>query len=588
MCTQLLSQSARMVSHRKGGGSSGGEKTSSSSSSGSIHTQSISDSGFSKQATSDVNGGGAAETVPFGQLIAGHPQGRGTVDHVIGTGSTYGGGYPVCVAIGSAATYINNSEVYTRPYTTSPPGGVKTYAATILDSATLHIVVDNEIGTSLIADDTSNCSSVISVSTSNVPISTCKPLTDVSDASRIHSRSFGQSEAARGTKLSSELKRCEDKIAKLTEMESGVKKKWGIPQDADSTHVRQELHRTKSHPSTRDDVELLNGLQQAHLELGRIIDRLNFPTELQIPSISTDCAGAGLVDTSQFFALIVGIDRYPCSPLRGCVSDARLMEKYLAEHLRVPKNRIQLLLGPNEHTTADDAMKPSRANIINALLSLATNDEIQRDDNIIIYFAGHGSYYPPSEDDDTYGFIETLCPIDRDIMDENGKPIPDISDREFNVILSRIAEVKGQRITVILDCCHAGGASRTMRVSGARNARTGEFTLHEMLLAGESYLKNHPSYRSILGEDWTPNLDTHVLLAACQDHQVAKEKAKREDGRVVGYIGIFTESLIRVLQSSCGVEKPTYVDIIRAAGTSRYQTPVAFGKWKNSPVWHQE
>ncbi|KAK0475408.1 caspase domain-containing protein [Armillaria novae-zelandiae] len=294
-----------------------------------------------------------------------------------------------------------------------------------------------------------------------------------------------------------------------------------------------------------------------------------------------------LVETSRFFAVIVGIDRYPSCPLRGCVSDARLMEKYLTEHLRVPKNRIQLLLGYTEDVALDDTMKPSRANIINALLSLATNDEIKKGDNIIIYFAGYGSYYPPSEDDDTYGFIETLCPIDRDIMDDNGRPIPDISDREFNVILSRIAEAKGQRITVILDCCHAGGASRTMREPGSRSAPKGASALHEMLLAGESYLKDHPGYRSILEEEWNPDMESHVLLAACKDYQFAKEKAKREDGRVVGYIGVFTEALVHVLQSGNCVEKTTYVDIIRAAGALRYQTPVVFGTRKNARIWFQ-
>ncbi|PBK65038.1 hypothetical protein ARMSODRAFT_844678, partial [Armillaria solidipes] len=98
-----------------------------------------------------------------------------------------------------------------------------------------------------------------------------------------------------------------------------------------------------------------------------------------------------------------------------------------------------------------------RAPISSVRFCLTTNDEIKFGDIIIIYFVGHGSSY---KKDDTYGIIETLCPTDRDIVDGNNAPIPDISDREFNTILSRIAEVEGHRITVILDCCHAGGALR--------------------------------------------------------------------------------------------------------------------------------
>ncbi|PBK95123.1 hypothetical protein ARMGADRAFT_863898, partial [Armillaria gallica] len=155
--------------------------------------------------------------------------------------------------------------------------------------------------------------------------------------------------------------------------------------------------------------------------------------------------------SSQIFALVIGIDLYGSYPLRGCVLDARLMEKYLTEDLGVPKDHIQLLLGSEEHISPDDPMNPSCANIIDALLSLATNAEIKDGDIIIIYFAGHGSSYPSPDDVAIYGDIETLCPIDRDII-VNDEAIPDIGDRELNAILSLIAEYKRSRITVILDC----------------------------------------------------------------------------------------------------------------------------------------
>ncbi|KAK0219285.1 peptidase C14, caspase domain-containing protein, partial [Armillaria nabsnona] len=157
---------------------------------------------------------------------------------------------------------------------------------------------------------------------------------------------------------------------------------------------------------------------------------------------------------TRFWAVLIGINDYASYPLRGCVSDARLMERYLTENLGVPRNRIQLLLGSTEHTSPDDPMYPSRAHIIDALLSLITNPEIAHGDNIIIYYAGHGSRYPLTEDDkdDETEYIEALCPIDRDTPGEHGKPVPDISDRELNTILTLISLSKGHRITVILDC----------------------------------------------------------------------------------------------------------------------------------------
>ncbi len=70
------------------------------------------------------------------------------------------------------------------------------------------------------------------------------------------------------------------------------------------------------------------------------------------------------------------------------------MERYLTEDLGMPRNRIQLLLGSKENLSPEDPTYPSRAHIIGILLSLITNSNIARGDNIIVYYSGHGSYYP--------------------------------------------------------------------------------------------------------------------------------------------------------------------------------------------------
>ncbi|KAK0470864.1 hypothetical protein IW261DRAFT_1321334, partial [Armillaria novae-zelandiae] len=175
---------------------------------------------------------------------------------------------------------------------------------------------------------------------------------------------------------------------------------------------------------------------------------------------------------SKFWAVIIGIDDYKTSPLRGCVSDAEMVVKYLSEDLRVPGDHIQLLL---IELTDEGISKPTRAKIVNALLRLSTNPDIQHGDNMVVYFAGHGTKY----DCDGYsqykgpaalGTIEALCPIDRGSQDTtstkasdakddessvtgDAHAVPDISDREINTILTEIARNKGNRITFIVDCC---------------------------------------------------------------------------------------------------------------------------------------
>ncbi|KAK0471526.1 hypothetical protein IW261DRAFT_833975 [Armillaria novae-zelandiae] len=174
------------------------------------------------------------------------------------------------------------------------------------------------------------------------------------------------------------------------------------------------------------------------------------------------------IDGSKFWAVIIGIDDYKTYPLRGCVSDAEMVFKYLSEDICVPGDHIQFLLSTDiEECDAPGNQPPTRANIVNALLDLSTNPDIRHGDNIIIYFAGHGTTYkcadysPYQEKAATkLGSIDALCPLDRSSQDtaSHNKPdtndaeslgpsdthIPDISDREINAILTEIARNEGR------------------------------------------------------------------------------------------------------------------------------------------------
>ncbi|KAK0437254.1 uncharacterized protein EV420DRAFT_1652150 [Desarmillaria tabescens] len=149
--------------------------------------------------------------------------------------------------------------------------------------------------------------------------------------------------------------------------------------------------------------------------------------------------------------------------------DMKGWKNFLIKKLNVPQHRIQCLLGSNSPIT-DNHIPPSHANIINVLYGLIYNSEIQQDDILIIYYAEHGSLYKfPQRKCTATGSrccmacncslttVEVLCPIDHDTMDDDGCWIPDISDRELNALLRQISYAKGHKITVIADCCYAGG-----------------------------------------------------------------------------------------------------------------------------------
>ncbi|KAK0444024.1 caspase domain-containing protein [Armillaria borealis] len=237
-----------------------------------------------------------------------------------------------------------------------------------------------------------------------------------------------------------------------------------------------------------DVLSILGSLHRLRLQYNRAQDNLQAKLEV-CPSLPG----------SRFYAVLIGIDEYAPYPLQGCVSDVRLVERYLTEHLHVPPNRIQLLLGSKEHTSPVDPMNPSRAHIIGALLNIIDNPEILYGDNIVIFYSGHGSSYAFEREGDGVKFIEALCPIDRDTIGDDVKPVPDISDREFNTILTLISRAKGHCITVILDCCYSGSASRG--AEARRSSPTMHTSVQGMLRAGEKILEGCSDYRSIVSNE---------------------------------------------------------------------------------------
>ncbi|KAK0502092.1 caspase domain-containing protein [Armillaria luteobubalina] len=322
--------------------------------------------------------------------------------------------------------------------------------------------------------------------------------------------------------------------------------------------------------------------QLAHLQL---FD--HFESESPPSAPPSDPQPPRSIDPSRFWAVVIGIDDYSDRPLRGCVSDAKDIAEYLLGGLGIAKDHIQLLL-----SGSDAFIEPTRENIVDSLLNLSTDPRIEVGDNIIIYFSGHGSAYEcakylPYDDGTlaTLGAIEVLCPVNRGHHTLNGD-VPDISDREINTILSEIARNKGDHITFILDCCH--GASLT-RVPGGDSRLAvryispleGSSSIADMFQAADKRLGYLPGYQSIAEVTWRPNMDSHVVLAACRDFEEAKE-IKCVDG----YHGVFTRGLIGALKSVSN--ETTYQGLLATLPPNYTQHPVIAGKNRDAKLWYQE
>jgi hypothetical protein len=114
------------------------------------------------------------------------------------------------------------------------------------------------------------------------------------------------------------------------------------------------------------------------------------------------------------------------------------LKDFLTECLHVPDSQIVLLT--NEHATRG-------AILDNFQKHFTTNPRIHKNDAIVLYYAGHGSRVPaPADWPATDGKIETLCPYDERITDENGEEIFGIPDRTINVLLRDLAAKKENNI----------------------------------------------------------------------------------------------------------------------------------------------
>lgn len=141
-------------------------------------------------------------------------------------------------------------------------------------------------------------------------------------------------------------------------------------------------------------------------------------------------------------ALIVGIDNYPRTPLKGCVNDAIAIGNVLErDGDGSPNFAVKVLTDIN-----------TKGELIGSINELFSGDS----ETALFYFSGHGAF-----DNVGGGIIVT----------------PDYKNNDLGVSMDSILQVannsKIRNKVIILDCCHSG-ALGTPQVTGGMNAHIGE------------------------------------------------------------------------------------------------------------------
>ncbi|KAF6760314.1 caspase domain-containing protein [Ephemerocybe angulata] len=279
---------------------------------------------------------------------------------------------------------------------------------------------------------------------------------------------------------------------------------------------------------------------------------------------------------SPIFALVIGIDSYKSGGiwnLHSCVDDAERIRRWLLHDLDVPKEQICLLT--DSHATKE--------NIENAFMDhLVNNPSIQPDDAILIFFAGHGSRINAPRDW-YHGVrkprtVEVLCTYDFDSRDDHGR-VAGISDRSMHAMLKQLAEVKGDNISLVLDCCFSPSQTpenirERSRTRWTPPIKTVPEDLYRGLWPGARAIPQHSQFGFI-----EPSPTTHVVIAACSPGHIAVEG--KEGGR-------FTANFLDAVSNST-LHQTSYAQLIESMNRHAVdgsQIAVCLGKNKSRVLFN--
>jgi hypothetical protein len=261
-----------------------------------------------------------------------------------------------------------------------------------------------------------------------------------------------------------------------------------------------------------------------------------------------------------YHVLLIGVDDYPHAALGGCVNDIDEVQRLLlgermAKHRdRVRIRRLASPLPGTEHETSVPAVAATLANIRDALDQLAS-DEVRGRDRVFIYYSGHGSRVEVTAPDGRRLHREALVPVDYD-AEPSGRRM--LFDYELNDRLRAIT-AKTPSVTVVLDCCHAAGATRD---SPDREHKPRFLDLSAILGRHVDPLPDPASQRPAVnartGERSVPEehrlgggVDLCHVVCACLNHEIAKE----DTGDGIRH-GLLTRALIATLKDADNVELP--------------------------------
>ncbi len=248
--------------------------------------------------------------------------------------------------------------------------------------------------------------------------------------------------------------------------------------------------------------------------------------------------------TPRKLALLVGINQYSDLPLEGCVNDLDL-QRYLLIH-RFGFNPKDIYIVSDKEATREGILTAFEEHLIK---------QAKPGDVVVYHYSGHGSrIFDPdpiiTRLGDSQQLNGTFVPIDSKLptgYPDVGGSVQDIMGHTLFLLMSAL---KTENVTVVLDSCFAGGATRDTRIrsrSGGKNILVSP--------AEKAYQEQWLSRLNLSQEDFVKGYRTGVakgvVLAATAPTQLAREE------NINGFkCGLFTYLLTHYLwQESSNIQE---------------------------------
>ncbi|KAF2819266.1 hypothetical protein CC86DRAFT_307387, partial [Ophiobolus disseminans] len=249
------------------------------------------------------------------------------------------------------------------------------------------------------------------------------------------------------------------------------------------------------------------------------------------------------------YALLIGLNAYPESPLKGCVRDVVEIQKRLEAMSGNISIEIFTASGKSDTdciaSTQDSEEWPSYTNVVACLQKIT--GIAQAGDFVYIHYSGHGTTIERL-DDDARESVRDLALVLLGVP-ESGE-MQYLRGWEMALLLRDMVN-KGLIVTLVLDCCFSGSVVRKDPTVRYLEYDASIDAAYPSQLLGTVHHHDGPTYRTAsLRENWLLNPDGYTTLTACGPNEVAKELTLKDGGERHGALSYF---LLRAFAKLGGV-----------------------------------